>query len=82
MEPTVRNPRIESAIGSEAARKLAFQQTIPRLVSCRPKFSRWERNLSEGRASYAQFEALLSDLHKNGFFPEISLISAVAHAMV
>ena len=37
---------------------------------------------SEGRASYAQFEALLSDLHKNGFFPEISLISAVAHAMV
>jgi hypothetical protein len=37
---------------------------------------------SEGRATYAQFEALLSDLHKNGFFPEISLISAVAHAMV
>src|SRR5258705_8779184 len=42
MEPTVRNPRIESAIGFRRCSKLASQQTIPerRLVSFRPKFSR------------------------------------------
>jgi hypothetical protein len=46
MEPTVRTPRIESAIGFPSCSKPAFQQTIPerRLVSCRPKFSRRERN--------------------------------------
>src|ERR1700730_2323316 len=45
MEPTVRNPRIESAIGSEAARS-PLQKTIPerRLVSSVPKFRRRERN--------------------------------------
>jgi hypothetical protein len=42
MEPTVRDPRIESAIGSEAR----FSATIPErwLVSSVPKFSRGERN--------------------------------------
>src|SRR5258708_37005282 len=45
MEPTVRNPRIESAIGCRCS-KLESQQTIPerRLVSSVPKFSRRERN--------------------------------------
>src|SRR5258708_6181444 len=46
MEPAVRNPRIEPAIGSGRCSKLAFQQTIPKrlLVSSVPKFSRRERN--------------------------------------
>src|ERR1700730_5108827 len=46
MEPTVRNPRIESAIGSDAARSLHLSRRFSRrwLVSCRPKFSRGERN--------------------------------------
>ena len=37
---------------------------------------------AEGRAEYAQFEDILGKLHLAGFFPEISLISAVAKAMV
>ena len=37
---------------------------------------------AEGKAEYAQFEDLLSKLHSAGFFPEMSLISAVAKAMV
>jgi hypothetical protein len=37
---------------------------------------------SEGKADYLQFEELLNNLHELGFFPEISLVSAVAKAMV
>jgi hypothetical protein len=42
MEPTVRNSRIKSAIGLEAARCSPLSRRFPerRLVSCRPKFSR------------------------------------------
>jgi hypothetical protein len=36
----------------------------------------------EGKAEYAQFEDILGKLHLAGFFPEMSLISAVAKAMV
>jgi hypothetical protein len=36
---------------------------------------------SSGNGSYAQFENILNKLHALGFFPEISLISAVAKAM-
>src|SRR6267378_3831266 len=40
MEPTVRNPRIESAIGSKNRSKLPSRQAIPkrRLPSSAPKF--------------------------------------------
>ena len=34
-----------------------------------------------GKASYAQFEAILNKLRASGFYPEISLISGVAKAM-
>ena len=46
MESTVRSPRIESAIGLEAARSspLTDDPRTRRLVSCRPKSSRGERN--------------------------------------
>jgi hypothetical protein len=33
-----------------------------------------------GKVSYEQFETLLGDLHRLGFFPETSLVSAVAHS--
>jgi hypothetical protein len=33
-----------------------------------------------GRASYQDFDPILGDLHKLGFFPETSLVSAVARA--
>jgi hypothetical protein len=36
----------------------------------------------EGRANYSQFEEILSELHRLGFFPETGLVSAVAHSMV
>ena len=35
-----------------------------------------------GRASYAHFEEILRDLHRLGFFPETSLVSAVARNML
>jgi len=35
-----------------------------------------------GGALYAQFEAILGGLHRLGFFPDTSLVSAVAHSMV
>jgi hypothetical protein len=35
----------------------------------------------DGKASYVEFESILNKLHALGFFPEISLISAVAKAM-
>ncbi len=37
---------------------------------------------AEGKAEYTQFEDILGKLHLAGFFPEMSLISAVAKAMV
>lgn len=36
----------------------------------------------QGMVTYDQFEALLGELHKLGFFPETSLVSAVARAFV
>lgn len=36
----------------------------------------------QGQVTYAQFETLLGQLHKLGFFPEMSLVSAVARALV
>src|SRR6266478_5777937 len=46
MEPTVRNPRIESTIGPtpRGARNCVYSTPEHRLVSCHPKFSRQERN--------------------------------------
>ena len=37
---------------------------------------------SNGRGRYEDFEGLLRELHTAGFYPTMSLISAVAHAMV
>jgi hypothetical protein len=37
---------------------------------------------TEGRAKYQEFETLLDELHAVGFYPEMSLISDVARAMV
>jgi transcriptional regulator with XRE-family HTH domain len=36
----------------------------------------------EGGALYAQFETILGALHRVGFFPDMSLVSSVAHSMV
>lgn len=36
----------------------------------------------DGKARYAQFEAYLGQLHRQGFFPEMSLVSAVAQSMI
>jgi hypothetical protein len=37
---------------------------------------------AEGKAKYTEFENILHKLHAAGFYPEISLISAVAKALV
>jgi hypothetical protein len=37
---------------------------------------------AEGRAKYQDFESLLGELHAVAFYPEMSLISDVAHALV
>src|SRR5258706_9421427 len=83
MEPTVRNPRIESTIGPDTARSSAVQQTIPerRLVSSVPKFRRRERNFSMQRpeannpperpllsAETGNVENVRQDPRRNGLF--------------
>jgi hypothetical protein len=36
----------------------------------------------QGQGGYAAFEKILRDLHRLGFFPETSLVSAIAHSML
>jgi hypothetical protein len=36
----------------------------------------------QGAITYEQFESLLGELHKLGFFPETELVSAVARSFV
>jgi Homeodomain-like domain-containing protein len=52
------------------------------IESLADKISQLADRAAEGSAKYEQFEAILNDLHKLGFFPEMSLISAVARALV
>jgi hypothetical protein len=37
---------------------------------------------SDGNGNYVEFESMLGELHTAGFYPQMSLISDVAHAMV
>jgi hypothetical protein len=61
---------------SEKARR---QRTIESVAD---KIDALAAAASEGRARYHEFEALLGELHTAGFYPLMSLISDVAHAMV
>ena len=38
--------------------------------------------VAAGRGSYAQFEEILRELHRLGFFPETALVSVVARNML
>jgi len=46
------------------------------------RLDRLAQSAAEGRATYRQFEDILSELHRLGFYPETSLVSSVARAMV
>jgi hypothetical protein len=61
---------------SEKARR---QKTIESIAD---KIDELAAAASEGRAKYQEFESLLGQLHAVGFYPLMSLISDVAHAMV
>lgn len=50
------------------------------IVALAQKIDELATSASEGRAKYEQFEVILGQLHAVGFFPAMSLISAVAHA--
>jgi transcriptional regulator with XRE-family HTH domain len=61
---------------SEKARR---QKTIESIAG---KLDELAVAAAEGRAKYRDFESLLRELHAVGFYPEMSLISDVAHALV
>jgi hypothetical protein len=46
------------------------------------KMSALAESAGQGTATYEQFETLLGELHKLGFFPETGLVSAAARAFV
>ena len=48
----------------------------------RPVYRRDASSALEGKALYSQFEAILDQLHRLGFFPETQLVSAVARSML
>jgi hypothetical protein len=68
-----RGPRLPSADEKDRCQRQIMTQA--------DKLESLAKDATEGRATYVQFEAILRELHMLGFFPEISLISAVAHAM-
>ncbi|MGA2492774.1 MAG: hypothetical protein ABSF67_07450 [Roseiarcus sp.] len=59
--------------------KTRRQKTIESVAD---KIDRLAAGALEGRAKYQEFESLLRELHASGFYPLMSLISDVAHAMV
>jgi hypothetical protein len=63
----------------ERAEKARPQKTIESIAD---KIEELALAASEGRAKYQEFESQLGELHAAGFYPEMSLISDVAHAMV
>jgi hypothetical protein len=61
------------------AEKAGRQKTIESIAD---KLDELAVAAAEGRAKYQDFESLLKDLHAVGFYPEMSLISDVANALV
>jgi transcriptional regulator with XRE-family HTH domain len=60
----------------EAARRTA------RIMSLADELDGLASSALEGGALYSHFETILGELHRLGFFPNMTLVSAVAHSMV
>jgi hypothetical protein len=77
--------RHSSVFVRDGARMLNAEQTAKqqeRIKAVAEKISVLSASAEQGTATYDQFESLLGELHKLGFFPETGLVSAVAHAFV
>jgi hypothetical protein len=61
-----------------ASQRAKRQQEIESLAD---KIDQLTDEVADGRGSYAQLEDILTKLHAQGFFPQMSMISAVAKAM-
>jgi hypothetical protein len=73
-----------SAFAVDGARSLSLDQKTRRrqnIETLADKIDELAEMAGNGKASYVQFESILTKLHGFGFFPEISLISAVAKAL-
>ncbi len=73
-----------SAFVTDGPRRLTPDQRAGRqqkIEALADKLDELADEAANGKASYAQFENILNKLHALGFYPEISLISAVAKAM-
>ncbi len=55
------------------------QQQKQRIEAVAKKIGELAIPAERGEVNYGQFETLLGELHRLGFFPETSLVSAVAH---
>ena len=58
------------------------QQQQQRIEALADKINSLARTAEIGEATYQQFEAILRELHKESFFPDGALVSAVANAFV
>ena len=73
-----------SAFVTDGPRRLTPDQRAGRqqkIEALADKLDELAVDAGNGKASYPDFETILHKLHALGFFPEISLISAVAKAM-
>jgi hypothetical protein len=69
----------------DGARLMTPQQTAQqqeRIEAVGSKIETLADPAKQGTVSYDQFESLLGELHKLGFFPETSAVAAVAHAFM
>jgi hypothetical protein len=73
-----------SAFVTDGPRRLTADQRAGRqqkIEALADKLDELAGAAGSGKASYAEFENILNKLHALGFYPEISLISAVAKSM-
>ncbi|WP_047237640.1 hypothetical protein [Chromobacterium subtsugae] len=70
-------------IGPELAGTNETQEKQGQILLLATELENLANNAAEGHAiSYRQFETVLQQLHKLGFFPEARLVSQIAQALV
>jgi hypothetical protein len=68
--------------GASSLSKVEAARRITKILTFADELNGLASSALEGGALYSQFEAILNGLHRLGFFPDMTLVSAVAHSMV
>ncbi len=75
-----RNSSLFVTQGPRMLTRALAEQKKQRVEAIAEKIASLAGTAKQGAATYGGFEALLGNLHKLGFFPETSLVAAVARA--